>query len=80
VLHVALLIKFKNLPRKKKKKPTHPPPHIYHPMRAAFFKTTATPLISSAQCLLQKKFQENKMEASQKHEIMYSMQFAKLSE
>jgi hypothetical protein len=49
-------------------------------MRAAFFKTTATPLISSAQCLLQKKFQENKMEASQKHEIMYSMQFAKLSE
>ncbi len=80
VLHVALLIKFKNLPRKKKKKSTHPPPHIHHPMRAAFFKTTATPLISSAQCLLQKKFQENKMKASQKHEIMYGMQFAKLSE
>jgi hypothetical protein len=80
VLHVALLIKFKNLPRIKKKKSTHPPPHIHHPMRAAFFKTTATPLISSAQCLLQKKFQENKMEASQNHEIMYGMQFAKLSE
>jgi hypothetical protein len=27
VLHVALLIKFKNLPRKKKNKSTHPPPH-----------------------------------------------------
>jgi hypothetical protein len=80
VLHVAPLIKFKNLPRKKKKKFTHPPPHIHHPMRAAFFKTTATLSISSAQCLLQKKFQENKMEASQNHEIVYGMQFAKLSE
>jgi hypothetical protein len=49
-------------------------------MRAVFFKPTATPLISSAQCLLQKKFQETKMEASQNHKIMYGMQFAKLSE